>query len=100
MYFGIHAHDVFGKIGIQSPAPHPCPEIYAEYSSRDKLAIDIFLSTGTVNDKARDTRKFKGILEDKGYDFAYHEVPEGHNWKNWAPLLDDVLLHFYGVDQE
>ena len=96
MYFGIHAHDVFGKIGIQSPAPHPCPDIYEEYENRERLPIDIFLSTGTVNDKAKATRRLKRILEAKGYEFAYQEVPHGHTWANWTPLLDDVLLHFYG----
>ena len=98
MYFGLHANDLFGKIGIQSPAPHPCPAIYDEYASQPVLPIDIFLSTGTVNDKAKATRRLKKILEDKGYDFAYIEVEEGHNWANWAPLLDDVLLRFYGKE--
>jgi len=96
MYFGIHANDLFGKIGIQSPAPHPCPAIYDEYINQPVLPIDIFLSTGTVNDKEISTRRLKKILEDKGYDFGYVEVAEGHNWANWAPLLDDVLLRFYG----
>ncbi|MEM9325743.1 MAG: alpha/beta hydrolase-fold protein [Bacteroidota bacterium] len=97
MYFAIHASDLFGKIGIQSPAPHPCPDIFDEFVARDRLPIDIYLSTGTVNDKARDTRRLKRILEEKGYEFKYQEVPEGHNWKNWKPLLDDILLHFYGI---
>ncbi|MEL7427696.1 MAG: alpha/beta hydrolase-fold protein [Bacteroidota bacterium] len=96
MYFGIHAHDTFGKIGIQSPAPHPCPDIYTEYENRDRLPIEIYLSTGTVNDKAKATRRLKRILDEKGYEFAYDEVPHGHTWANWTPLLDDVLLHFYG----
>ncbi|MEO1257222.1 MAG: alpha/beta hydrolase-fold protein [Bacteroidota bacterium] len=96
MYFGIHAHDVFGKVGIQSPAPHPCPDIYDEYAYRERLPIDVFLSTGTKKDKETATRKFKKILKRKGYDFGYMELPEGHNWKNWTPQLDDVLLRFYG----
>lgn len=99
MYFAMHGNDQFGKIGIQSPAPHPCPDIYSKFEKSPRLPIDIFLSTGTVYDKARDTRRFKGILEKKGYDFKYMEVPEGHNWKNWKPLLDDVLLYFYGSGQ-
>ena len=76
MYFGIHANDVFGKIGIQSPAPHPCPDIYNDYADTEKLPIDIFLSTGTVKDKKKATRKLKKILEEKGYEFEYKEVPE------------------------
>lgn len=98
MYFAIHGNDTFGKVGIQSPAPHPCPDIYPAFEKAEKLPIEIFLSTGTVNDKARETRRLKSILDTKGYDFKYVEVAEGHNWKNWKPLLDDVLIHFYGID--
>lgn len=25
----------------------------------------------------------------------YLEVPFEHNWGNWKPLLDDVLLYFF-----
>ncbi len=98
MYFGLMANDVFGKLGIQSPASHPCPDIYEAYRNSPRLPIDIYLSTGTVNDKEVATRKLKEILEEKGYDFAYQEVAEGHNWANWKPLLDDVLLRFYGAE--
>lgn len=96
MYFALHASDIFGKIGIQSPAPHPCPDIYNDFKNADNLPIDIFLSTGTVNDKATATRRLKKILDDKGYDFKYLEVAEGHNWKNWKPMINDILVYFYG----
>ena len=97
MYFALYGSDTFQKIGIQSPAPHPCPTIYNDFEKAGRLPLDIFLSTGTVNDKARDTRRFKSVLEHNGYNFKYIEVSEGHNWKNWKPLLDDVLIYFYGV---
>lgn len=95
MYFGLYGSNLFGKIGIQSPAPHPCPEIFDAYQQSPKLPIDIYLSTGTVNDTAPAARKLKRILEDKGYTITYEEVAKGHDWSNWRPLLDDVLLHFY-----
>ncbi len=98
MYFALNGSDTFRKIGIQSPAPHPCPTIYADFSKAPRLPIDIFLSTGTVNDKSTDTRRFKSVLDKNGYDFKYVEVAEGHNWKNWKPLLDDILIYFYGLD--
>lgn len=96
LYFGAFAHDVFGKIGVFSPAPHPCPEIYDEYQFRFTMPVDIFLSTGTKKDKEAATRKFREILKGRGYEFKYVEVPEGHNWRNWGPLIDDVLVYFYG----
>lgn len=97
MYFGLYGSDLFGKVGIQSPAPHPCPDIYQAYADSPTLPINIYLSTGTVNDTAPAARKLKEILEKKGYKIAYQEVAEGHNWANWKPLLDDVLLHFYST---
>ena len=100
MYFALHGSDVFGKIGIQSPAPHPCPTIYTDIKNSPKLPVDIFLSTGIISDKEYETRKIKRILDSKGYDFKYIEVREGHNWANWAPLFDDILLYFYGTDQK
>lgn len=96
MYFALHASDIFGKVGIQSPAPHPCPDIYEDFAKVEKLPIDIFLSTGTVNDKAGATRRLKAILDRKGYQIKYMEVAEGHNWRNWKPMLDDILIYFYG----
>lgn len=98
MYFALQAYDTFGHIGIQSPAPHPCPTIYSDFQNSPKLPINIFLSTGTVNDKATATRRLKNILDQKGYDFTYLEVPEGHNWRNWKPMLDDILVCFFGKE--
>ncbi len=95
MYFAIQANDTFRNIGIQSPAPHPCPSIYDDFRNAPKLPINIFLSTGTVNDKATATQRFKKILVEKGYEFTYIEVAEGHNWRNWKPMLGDILIAFY-----
>ena len=95
MYFGLYGSDLFGKVGIQSPAPHPCPDIFKAYQESPKLPIDIYLSTGTVNDTAPAARKLKRILEEKEYTITYREVAKGHDWSNWKPLLDDILLYFY-----
>ncbi|MEP5610688.1 MAG: alpha/beta hydrolase-fold protein, partial [Cyclobacteriaceae bacterium] len=46
MYFAIQANDTFKNIGIQSPAPHPCPSIYDDFQSSPRLPLNIFLSTG------------------------------------------------------
>jgi enterochelin esterase-like enzyme len=31
-----------------------------------------------------------------GYDMKFIQKNAGHNWDNWRPLIDDVLLFFYG----
>ena len=97
-YFGVKAYNVFGMIGMQSPAFHPKPVIYDYYRDRDVLPIRIFLTTGNRESPKEGTRKMKQILEQKGYNFYYKEVPEKHNWKNWNPLIDDALVYFFGTD--
>jgi enterochelin esterase-like enzyme len=57
--------------------------------------LKIFLSTGEPYDNTRANRSFRNLLRDKGYPLKYREVPFGHNWDNWKPLIDDVLLYFY-----
>jgi len=94
-HFALKAHDTFHLIGMQSPALHPCPAIYDGFKNQDQLPLKIFMSTGAVNDTEEGTRRLKAILDAKGYHFKYLEVDEGHNWKNWKPLLDDILLYFF-----
>jgi len=94
--FGLYAYETIGGIGMQSPAIHPVPSLIDEYASSPKRSVKIFLSTGTDNDNERTTRRFKRVLEDKGYELSYAEVPYGHNWRNWGPLIDDALVFFFG----
>lgn len=93
--FGIHGHDSFEGIAIQSPAMRPVPSVYSSYEDSTKLPIKIFLSSGTFGDNEDSTRRLKRILESKGYEMKYLEVPFEHNWEKWKPLLDDVLLYFF-----
>lgn len=93
--FGIHGHDSFEGIAIQSPAMRPVPSIYSSYEDSTKFPIKVFLSSGTYGDNEESTRRLKRILEAKGYEMKYLEVPFEHNWENWKPLLDDVLLYYF-----
>lgn len=95
-FFGAKASDTFHMLGIQSPALHPVKNIYNLYKDQEKLPLKIFLSTGSANDTEVHARKLKKTLEAKGYNFEYFEVDEGHNWRNWKPLLDDTLIYFFG----
>lgn len=97
-YAGVKAHNTFSMIGMQSPALHPNPQIYDLYRESKILPIKIFLSTGTLNDTEIGTRLLKKVLEDKGYKFKYKEVSEGHNWRNWKPLIDEALIYFFGTE--
>ncbi len=95
--FALKANEFFHLIAMQSPALHPCPAIYSGFQNNDLLPLKIFMSTGANNDTEEGTRKLKKILDNKGYDIKYKEVNEGHNWKNWKPLLDDVLIYFFSA---
>ncbi len=94
--FGLMGYDIFSGIAMQSPANHPVPNLLPTYNSVPMLPLKIFLSTGRPNDNTRANRDFHKILEIKHYPMKYIEVNQGHNWDNWGPLLDDVLIYFYG----
>lgn len=93
--FGLLGSNLFSGLAMQSPANHPLPDLLPAYEESPMLPLKIFLSTGEPDDNTMANRKFHRVLKDKGYDMKYVEVREGHNWKNWRPLLDDVLRYFY-----
>lgn len=95
--FGLHAYETIGGIAMQSPAIHPVPNLIGDYDRSPKRPLKVFLSTGTANDNEATTRRLKRVLESKGYELSYVEVPYGHNWRNWGPLIDDVLLYFFAT---
>jgi enterochelin esterase family protein len=91
-YCGWAYPDVFHLVAMQSPAFIGDATIYDRYTSSDRLPLRIFMSTGYPWDF--DARAMKAILEDKGYDLMYIEVPEGHSWGQWRAQLDDLLIYF------
>jgi enterochelin esterase-like enzyme len=97
--FGIYAVKTFGGIAMQSPALHPVKNLYEIYDQVGKLPIKIFLSTGSVDDNTKSNRRWHNHLKRIGYDVAYREIIQGHNWRNWRPLLDDVLQTFFSTEK-
>ncbi len=93
--FGLMGYETFFGIGMQSPANHPVPNLLPGYEEMPTLPLKIFLSTGNPDDNTQANRKFRNVLRDKEYPLKYIEVKKGHNWDNWKPLIDDVLLYFY-----
>lgn len=96
--FGLRGHETFSLIGMHSPANHPVKTLLPAYEQMPLLPLKVFLSTGRPNDNTRANRKFRRVLEKKGYNLKYIEVDEGHDWDNWRPLIDDVLRWFYPVN--
>jgi len=98
--FGLYAHDVFEGIAMQSPATHPIRRIHPAYADSSRLPLNIFLSSGDHQDNEAQTRRLRDIFKEKGYRMKYVEVPFAHNWDNWKPLLDDMLLYYYGAEAD
>ena len=95
--FGLLGYETFSDIGMHSPANHPVKHLLPAYEEMPLLPLKMFLSTGKPNDNTQQNRQFQSVLEKKGYTMKYLETWEGHNWRNWRPLIDDVLLYFYGA---
>lgn len=93
--FGMLADDVFAGVAMQSPALHPVPEIYAAYEKNPHRDIKIYFSIGTKDDNTAAGRRLRRILKRAKYEMLYKEVPHGHNWQNWRPLLPGVLKYFF-----
>jgi len=94
--FGLMLSNVFSGVAMQSPASGDHLDIVrALYEKMEVLPLKIFLSVGTKNDNLAATKRFRRVLESKGYDLTYTTVRKGHDWQNWGPLLDDVLVTFF-----
>jgi len=94
--FGLMLHELFSGIAMQSPGSGEHIEVVRDlYEEREALPLKIFLSVGSRNDNSGASKRFRKTLERKGYDVTYIKVRGEHNWQNWTPLLDDVLLTFF-----
>ncbi|PHZ83635.1 alpha/beta hydrolase [Paremcibacter congregatus] len=95
--FGLMAYPIFEGIAMQSPANDKHVGLMTTlYKEEEKRPLKIFMSVGTLNDNTAAGRRFKRTLVAKGYDVTYKETRQGHNWKNWRPLFDDLLRTFFG----
>jgi enterochelin esterase family protein len=95
-FTGLHRSDVFGLLGIHSPAFDDL--ILLDYINAPLLPLSVFMSTGTIYDTRLKAESMKTIMEDNGYPLLYIEVNEGHSWGNWRALIDEPLLYFFAKD--
>lgn len=94
--FGLMLSDLFSGIAMQSPASGDHLEVVRDlYEKSEPLLLKMFLSVGSRNDNTGAVKRFKKTLESKGYNVTFIKVRGEHNWKNWNPLLDDMLLTFF-----
>ncbi len=95
-YFAFTKPDVFGLVGIQSPAFWTKPQIYQLCSNSASPTIKISMTSGLINDTSKESRKMKEVLQANSCVYHYREVNEGHSWGNWRNLIDDVLVDLFG----
>ncbi len=89
----------FKNIVMQSPAFHPCQEIYKSYASKPKKDFKMYLSYGTGKDTEKQDIPMIKILKQKNYDLKVNVIDNGdHNWSVWKEQLDDILIYFFGFD--
>lgn len=94
-FFGFKHPEVFGLVGIQSPAFWFKTDIYTACDKPMAAPSRIYMTTGTIHDTEEGARKMKAILEKNGCQYQYAEVNQGHSWGNWRDQLDDMLSYFY-----
>lgn len=94
--FGLMIDDYFGGLAMFSPANTEMLKVIRKsYNKAKPKPAQVFISFGTKNDNILAGRRFKDSLEKLNFDVHYFENNEGHNWKNWLPLLDDMLKVFF-----
>lgn len=93
--FGLLASGTFSGIAMQSPYTSPVPDLINYYQRTEKLPLKFFISTGARNDGRRQARILQKTLTEKGYQIKYRKVSGSHNWANWRPLLDDILVYYF-----
>ena len=92
--FGVVLSRRISGIGMHSPASaQHVAEVIKLYRSSEQEPLRVFLSTGTVNDNLKSTRRLRKVLEKKDFDVTYVEI-EGatHDFDNWSAVIDDALL--------
>lgn len=94
-YAGATRPDVFGAIGINSPAFQVYPAIYDAYR-RAWQGQRVFVSQGTIND-GNGGQTLVPILQQYGYDYRYEVRNEGHSWGQWNDVLPDLLPAVLGT---
>lgn len=94
-YFGVNRSEVFGLLCIHSPAIDV--SIPSAFQNSDLLPLKIYLSTGVIFDTHSNAMILKNIFNEKGYDFLYREVNQGHSWGNWRGLIAEPFMFFFGI---
>lgn len=102
---GLTYPTIFSQIAMLSPM-HDASiyERFEKCQHLDQLTIwqavgleeeDFKLPTnGEQADFLTPNRELAELIDNHGIVHVYKEFDDGHNWKSWKPLLDDILIYF------
>lgn len=95
-YIADRASNDFKNIAMQSPAFHPCPDIYKAYKVKPKKDFKIYLSYGTRQDTESQSIPMVRILKKRNFDLKIKREEGGnHDWNLWESQLEGILLYFF-----
>ncbi|WP_337841659.1 alpha/beta hydrolase-fold protein [Rheinheimera sp.] len=96
--FGLMLPEYFGLYGLQSPANSQHLKVLRqEYKKRQGPRMRLFYSVGSRNDNLNANTALMKLLQQQGHQLTRVKVEQGHDWRNWQPLLDDLLLDLFPV---
>lgn len=110
LYIALKRPDIFGAAYSQSGyVSFNDDRIIQLFESRPVQPVRLYVDIGIYErnvgsqflpseetDFLEGNRRFRKVLEEKGYEFIYREHPEGHTWGNWRRHLVDVLINNFG----
>jgi enterochelin esterase-like enzyme len=112
LYIAFSYPEIFPKAYSQSGyVSFSNDKIIKLFDSASVKPVDLFVDIGTYEENVgaaflppeetnfiEGNRRFKEILEKKGYKHIYKEYFEGHTWGNWRRHLIDALLYFFSTN--
>ncbi len=97
-YFSVAAPDYFRNFGMNSPYLHPNGDydIIAELKAAPLENMVLYMSSGIFDaDAQRYCTQLKDVYDQKGKDYKYTIIGDGHTWQNWSRLIADALEYFF-----
>jgi len=88
--------EIFGNCGLHSAAFQPNDyEVYNMIVNGENKVIKYSSIWGTYEGLDENMRNFRDEMIDKGYEFDWLELPEGHSWGLWRANIDTILKFIF-----
>jgi len=95
LWIGLNHPETFGKIAAYSS--NVITEISDGLQNGPVHDLEFYLDIGTydIDILIPLVQNLKQILDERGYQYIYHEWHEGHSWGNWRAHIDNSLQFFF-----